>query len=151
MVLQRLPQQGLQQRVCLCSVLPYQPLRTQVRIRVICPPGWPPARAAILGGWPPAKASPRSQAQRASPHLCATCFVLSLQWLVPQTCATLHTGQARRLHGMCHVLECHRAIGRASLGTGCGCQAAGWAQTPPAAGAAHHSHGKNLIRRAIQC
>lgn len=103
MVLQSPPHEGLRQRVCLCSALPCRPLGTQGTgdDQVICPPGGPPAPAAVLGGCPPAKAPPGSQAQRASPHPWATCADLSLQWPVPQTCATLHTGQVRWLHGMC--------------------------------------------------
>lgn len=69
--------------------------------RVICPPGWPPAPAAILGA--SCQSFPGvTGTENFSPH----------QWhmhcLVPQTCATLRAGQARCLSGMCHGLEWHR-------------------------------------------
>lgn len=66
--------------------------REQVTIRVVCPPGGPPAPAAVLGGCPPAKAPPGSQAQRASPTpgphaLTCPCSGLSLRHVPPCTLA----------------------------------------------------------------
>lgn len=143
MVFQRPPQQGLQQRVCLCSASPADPSghREQGMTRVICPPGWPPAPAAILGA--SCQSSPGSQAQRASPHLSATCIALSLRHVPP--CALAGQGGSVA----CAVGWSGTELALAA-GTGCGCQAAGWAQSPAAAGAAHPSHGKSLVCRAIQ-
>lgn len=103
MVLQSPPHEGLRQRVCLCSALPCRPLGTQ---GTGDDQGRLPTRRATstcsrAGRLPSCQSSPWLTGTESFSHPWATCADLSLQWPVPQTCATLHTGQARWLHGMC--------------------------------------------------